>query len=298
VTADYPHLHPSTRPFAAEDQATRIQRIRMDRWIAYARAEAALTALEDLLTFPKRLRMPNLLLVGPTNNGKTMIVEKFRRAHLAVDAADAQDGAAIVPVVKMQMPAGPDEGRFFSAILDALGMPYAPRERIAAKQDLAMRMLRATGARLIVIDELHNLLSGASGQQRRLLNLLRWLGNELQIPLVGVGTAEALRAIRSDDQLANRFEPFSLPLWTDDDAYQRLLITLEAVLPLRRPSGLAEPAMAGKILSASEGVLGEIIATVTRAAVLAVISGAEAITPRMIDGSGFIRPSERRRVAV
>ncbi len=298
MTADYPHLHPSTRPFAAEDQATRIQRIRMDRWIAYARAEAALTALEDLLTFPKRLRMPNLLLVGPTNNGKTMIVEKFRRAHLAVDAADAQDGAAIVPVVKMQMPAGPDEGRFFSAILDALGMPYAPRERIAAKQDLAMRMLRATGARLIVIDELHNLLSGASGQQRRLLNLLRWLGNELQIPLVGVGTAEALRAIRSDDQLANRFEPFSLPLWTDDDAYQRLLITLEAVLPLRRPSGLAEPAMAGKILSASEGVLGEIIATVTRAAVLAVISGAEAITPRMIDGSGFIRPSERRRVAV
>jgi len=70
------------------------------------------------------------------------------------------------------------------------------------------------------------------------------------------------------------------------------------VLPLRRPSGLAEPAMAGKILSASEGVLGEIIATVTRAAVLAVTSGAEAITPRMIDGSGFIRPSERRRVAV
>jgi len=298
VTADYPHLHPSTRPFAAEDQATRIQRIRMDRWIAYARAEAALTALEDLLTFPKRLRMPNLLLVGPTNNGKTMIVEKFRRAHLAVDAADAQDGAAIVPVVKMQMPAGPDEGRFFGAILDALGMPYAPRERIAAKQDLAMRMLRTTGARLLVIDELHNLLSGASGQQRRLLNLLRWLGNELQIPLVGVGTAEALRAIRSDDQLANRFEPFSLPLWTDDDAYQRLLITLEAVLPLRRPSDLAEPAMAGKILSASEGVLGEIIATVTRAAVLAVTSGAEAITPRMIDGSGFIRPSERRRVAV
>ena len=40
-------------------------------------------------------------------------------------------------------------------------------------------------------------------QQRRLPNLLRWLGNELQIPLVAVGTAEALRAIQSDDQLAN-----------------------------------------------------------------------------------------------
>lgn len=298
MSGDYPHLHPSTRPLADEDQVARIRRIRTDRWIGYARAEAALTALADLLTFPKRMRMPNLLVVGPTNNGKTMIVEKFRRAHPAVEAIDAADGAANMPVVKVQMPPGPDEGRLFGSILDALGMAYAPRERIAAQQDLAVRMLRATGVHLLVIDELHNLLSGSGVQQRRLLNLLRWLGNELQIPLVGVGTAEALRAIRSDDQLANRFEPFALPPWTDDDAFRRLLSTLEAVLPLRRPSGLAEPAMAAKILATSEGVLGEIVATVTRAAVLAVTSGTEAITPSVIDGCGFIRPSERRRVAV
>jgi hypothetical protein len=63
-----------------------------------------------------------------------------------------------------------------------------------------------------VIDELHNVLSGSRDRQRRLLNALRWIGNELQIPLVGVGTAEALQAIRSDDQLVNRFEPFPLPL--------------------------------------------------------------------------------------
>jgi hypothetical protein len=135
-------------------------------------------------------------------------------------------------------------------------------------------------------------------QQRRLLNVLRWLGNELQIPLVGVGTAEALRAIRSDDQLVNRFEPFPLPLWTDDDEYRRLLSTLEAVLPLRKPSHLTEPAMAARILSASEGVLGEIIAIVIRAAVLAVDRGKETISARMIEGAGFIRPSERRRVAI
>jgi hypothetical protein len=198
----------------------------------------------------------------------------------------------------MQMPSGPDEGRFFGAILDALGMPFSPRDRIATKQDTAVRLMRATKVRLLVIDELHNLLSGTTMQQRRLLNVLRWLGNELQIPLVGVGTAEALRAIRSDDQLVNRFEPFPLPLWTDDDEYRRLLSTLEAVLPLRKPSHLTEPAMAARILSASEGVLGEIIAIVIRAAVLAVDRGKETISARMIEGAGFIRPSERRRVAI
>ena len=81
-----------------------------------------------------------------------------------------------------------------------------------AKQAEAVRVMRATGARLLVIDELHNLLSGTSVHQRQLLNLLRWFGNELQIPLVGVGTAEAMRAIRSDDQLANRFEG-SIKIW-------------------------------------------------------------------------------------
>lgn len=298
MSGEYPHLHPSAGQFAGEDAESRIRRIRTDRWIAYARAEAVLAALEDLLSFPKRMRMPNLLLVGPTNNGKTMIVEKFRRAHRAIAATETDEGAALLPVVSIQMPAGPDEGRFFGAILDALGMPFSARDRIATKQDMAVRMMRATGVRLLVIDELHNLLSGTTLQQRRLLNLLRWLGNELQIPLVGVGTAEALRAIRSDDQLVNRFAPVALPLWTDDDEYRRLLSTLEAVLPLRKPSHLAEPAMASRILSAAEGVLGEIIAMVVRAAVLAVDSGTETISARMIERANFIRPSERRRVAV
>jgi hypothetical protein len=298
MNSKYPHLHPSTRQFADEDAQSRIRRIRTDRWIGYARAEAALTAIEDLLTFPKRMRMPNLLLAGPTNNGKTMIVEKFRRAHLAIAAGETAEGAALLPVLKVQMPSGPDESGFFGAILDALGMPFSPRDRIAAKQDSAVRLMHASGVRLLVIDELHNLLSGATMQQRRLLNLLRWLGNELQIPLVGVGTAEALRAIRSDDQLANRFEPIPLPLWSDDEEYCRLLSTLEAVLPLRKPSHLTDPAMASRILSAAEGVLGEIIAIVIRAAVLAVNTGTETVSARMIEGAGFIRPSERRRVAI
>lgn len=298
LSGDYPHLHPSARAWADEDAPSRVRRIRTDRWIGYARAQAALAAIEDVLSFPKRTRMPNLLLVGPTNNGKTMIVEKFRRSHPPIAAADTEDGIARVPVLKMQMPAGPDERRFFGAILDELGMGHWPKERVAAQQNLAVRLMRTADVRVLVIDELHNVLSGPVLQQRRLLNLLRWLGNELQIPLVGVGTAEALRAIRSDDQLANRFEPVALPLWDEDEAYRRLLSTLEALLPLRKPSGLAQPALAGKIFALSEGVLGEIVSIVTRAAAVAVTSGAEAISPRLIEKTGFISPTGRRRVAV
>jgi len=298
VTADYSHLHSATRPFAEETNETRIRRIRTDRWITYSRAEAALSAMEDLLTFPKRTRMPNLLLVGPTNNGKSMIVEKFKRAHPPTSASTTPEGAANVPVLKVQMPAGPDEPRFFGAILDELGFPHMLSDRVAKRQDAAVRMLRETSVRVLVIDEVHNLLSGSRLHQRRLLNLLRWLGNELQIPLVAVGTAEALHAVQSDDQLVNRFEPVGLPPWRNGDEYRQLLSTLEAVLPLRRPSQLAKPALAAKILSAAEGILGEVVSIVTRAAVRAVTSGTEAITAKLIDETGFISPSQRRRVAV
>jgi type II secretory pathway predicted ATPase ExeA len=298
VSADYSHLHSAIRPFAEEDNESRIRRIRTDRWITYSRAEVVLTAMEDLLTFPKRTRMPNLLLVGPTNNGKTMIVEKLRRAHPPIAASATADGIANVPVLKVQMPAGPDEPRFFGALLDQLGFPHMLSDRVAKRQDAAVRMLRETSVRVLVIDEVHNLLSGSRLNQRRLLNLLRWLGNELQIPLIAVGTAEALHAVQSDDQLANRFEPVRLPPWRDGEEYRQLLSTLEAVLPLRRPSHLAIPALAEKMLSAAEGILGEVVSIVTRAAVRAVSTGTEAITTKLIDEIGFISPSQRRRVAV
>ena len=297
TNVSYPHLFPQARVLADAPAEIRIRRIRTDRWIGYARAEAALSAMEDLLTFPKRTRMPNLLLVGPSNNGKTMIVEKFRREHLRGAEADLREGAISVPVLKVQMPPAPDERRFFSAVLEALGAPDRSNDRLAAKQDMAMRMLRATNVRLLVIDEVHNILSGSRDQQRRFLNLLRWLGNELQIPLVAVGTSEALRAIQSDDQLANRFTPFSLPPWRHDAEYLRLLNTLEAVLPLRERSGLEEPALAQKLLNAAEGILGEIVNLVTTAAVAAVVAGEERILIEKIDDIGFIPPTERRRVA-
>ena len=298
MSTDYPHLYSSVRSLADEDNESRIRRIRTDRWITYSRAEAALTDMEDLLSFPKRTRMPNLLLIGPTNNGKTMIVEKFRRSHPPIPPSDAPESAVTVPVLKVQMPAGPDEARFFGAILEELGFPHMLSDRVAKRQDAAVRMLRETGVWVLVIDELQNLLSGSRLHQRRLLNLLRWLGNELQIPLIAAGTPEALHAIQSDDQLANRFEPVRLPPWRNGEEYRQLLSTLEALLPLRRPSHLAIPALADKVLSAAEGILGEVVSIVTRAAVRAVTTGTEAITAKLIDETGFISPSQRRRVAI
>ena len=52
----------------------------------------------------------------------------------------------------------------------------------------------------------HNLLCGPVSRQRELLGLLRYLGNDLRIPIVALGTRDAYLALRLDDQLENRFQ--------------------------------------------------------------------------------------------
>jgi hypothetical protein len=102
------HLLPSAQLLANDSDELRIRRIRTDRWIGYPRAESALMELEDLLSFPQRTRMPNFLLIGPTNNGKSMVVEKFRRLRATDRPGD--DPAALasrMQVLTVQCRRGP-----------------------------------------------------------------------------------------------------------------------------------------------------------------------------------------------
>ena len=69
---------------------------------------------------------------------------------------------------------------------------------------------------MLIIDEIHHILAGNLNRQKGFLNVIKYLGNELEIPVVGVGTRDAYRAIQTDPQLANRFEPAVLPRWELD----------------------------------------------------------------------------------
>lgn len=59
-------------------------------------------------------------------------------------------------------------------------------------------LLGYIGARMLIIDEVHALLASTYRQQRILLNAMRFLANELRIPLVCAGTAEAKTALTTD----------------------------------------------------------------------------------------------------
>src|SRR5215813_10618981 len=166
------HLGVAARGVLDLPAAERIAHIRRPRWIGYTRAKQLLGKLDDLLTHPKTHRMPNLLIVGNTNAGKTMLANRFVQLHPTDDNPEGE--AAIVPVLAIQAPPGPDEGRFYNTILEALFAPYNPRERVAQKQIQVLRILKRIGLRMLIIDEVHNVLTGPVHKQRQFLNVLEY----------------------------------------------------------------------------------------------------------------------------
>lgn len=287
------HLLPKVAAYLERPDAERIIYIRSPRWIGYPRAQQILDQLESLLTHPKSHRMPNLLIIGDTNNGKTMLVKRFCKRHKPEDNPDGE--AAVVPVLFVQAPPVPDESRFYNAILELLFAPYKPGDRADRKQFQAIKLLKAVGLKMLVIDEIHHILAGTMSKQKVFLNVIKYLGNELEVPIVGVGTRDAFRAIQTDLQLSNRFDRQLLPRWSNDDEYLRLLATFERAIPLRQPSNLIDCALADKIYSMSEGCIGEIASLLVDAAVKAIETKQEHIDKKILDRIGWVAPSDRRK---
>ena len=108
-------------------------------------------------------------------------------------------------------------------------------------------------------------------------------------------TRDAFRALQTDPQLANRFEPALLPRWEFDTDFLRLLASFERMLPLREPSMLHDTFLATKLFSMSEGYIGELSRLLTETSVKAVQSGKEKIDAKLLDTIGWISPSDRKR---
>jgi type II secretory pathway predicted ATPase ExeA len=275
MTADFEHLVPECREEATLPAPERIRRIQTERWISYPRAEVVLDRLEELLHYPQRDRMPCVLLYAATGMGKTKILRKFRRDHPAT--FDAAAGVQSMRIVAMQMPPEPDEKSFYAQLLSSLQAPVRASMNVHQMRYIVRDLLSYIAARVLIIDEVHALLASTYRQQRILLNTLRYLANELRIPMVCAGTAEAKTALTTDEQLADRFEAFELPAWQNDESFLRLIASFQAVFPLRKSSDLTSPACRRLLLDRTHGVTVRIVRLLESLAIDAIRTGKERI---------------------
>lgn len=289
------HLDPKTREVLERTPEDRIRYMQQVKWIGYPKALEILQEMEDMFHHPPSHRMPNLLIASPTNNGKTMIRKQFLDRYPATDNLDGD--AASVPVFAVRMPARPDPRRFYMAILRKLFASYSDSDNLARLETQAISLMESCGVRMLIIDDLHNMLAGRIDAQRQFLNMLRTLGDDLEASLVCLGTHHALRAIQIDDQLANRFLPHILPTWQLDKSFRLLLNTYETLLPLPERSFLARQDIAQYILSKSEGTIGEAFALINTAAKMAIRADMPSINMSLLESCNYISPKDRRRAA-
>ncbi|PWG65700.1 TniB family NTP-binding protein [Sediminicurvatus halobius] len=274
------HLEWEIRDTVDLPLSARIHELRRDRWIGYSRAQQAIDALSDLLMYPRTLRMQNMLLVGESGNGKSTIISHFESLY---PSYCRDNGHPEVPVVVMNMPSEPNESRFWSELLLQLMIAHRDTDPVQRKKEQALSVLEYVKCRMLVIDEIHNILYGHARAQRHFLGVLKNLSNALKLPIVAVGTRDAIRALHTDPQISSRFAPFGLARWKLDREFLRLLASFERLLPLAEPSNLTNRETAIKVFNMSEGLIGGVSGVLKAAAVHALREGKERIEPQMLD---------------
>lgn len=291
------HLTSTAKDLLDATIEEKIFHINKDRWIGYPRAQEILEHMEDFMCYPKTDRMPNLLIVGDSNNGKTKILKRFLNRY-PVDI-DEDTALNIQPVVMVSAPSKPDESSFFIRLLQELCTPYAKNDSTGVKRERVIRVLKKRKTRMLIIDEIQHIIAGSHNSQRNFLNCIKDLSNTLQIPIIGAGIEDAFHAIQVDPQLANRFQLQVLERWKLNTSAQkkefaRLVMSIERSLTLPEPSMLYKRPYLEKIHYLSEGLIGEVVTLMKRLAIHAIKNDMQCINQSCFDSLNLIPPSKRR----
>lgn len=288
-------LLPAAKALLEASPDERISYINEDRWLPYGQADRLLTRLESLLEMPSKIRQPSMLICGDSHCGKTSLVRHFWDRHPATDGVyDCACPVFYLP----SCPPEPDEGRLYDEILTDLGIPFRYSDKPEKKLSEVKYQFEKMGVRMMILDEFANALSGSGIKQRVFMNAIKSLHNDLQIPIVLVGTMEAQYVTSSDTQFASRFKPEILSRWECGPEFQRFLARLELTLPLQQGSFLAAPDVSGLIFDRAEsGCIGDFVDLVGQAAIMAIEKGSEKITKKEIKECDFT-PSSKRQPSV
>lgn len=284
------HIHKDFRHVAALSDRERIDFIDEPRWIGYPRAHHILDTLQELMRKPRRPRMTNLLLVGDPNNGKTTIAHRFYQSNQPVLSEDLSESTN--PLVLAEAPPTADEKGLYISILERLYTPYRASDAVSRLRFQVIHLLRSHKVRMLMIDEFHSLLTGTALKQREVMNAIKFMCNELAIPIVGIGTREAVRVLHTDPQHASRFDVITLPGWQLNAEFQRLLAGFEAVMPLRMPSRLHEPEKAMLLHAICGGNIGDLHRLLMECSREAILSARECIDKDIIESKSWCRPTK------
>ncbi len=275
-----------------------VERVRVfyPRWHAVADEIARCHRMGALAAEPACM-----LLTGPTGAGKTTLVASYAARY----PGSATPEGTSRPVLRATIPSPATVKDLASAMLYALGDPRAGYGTTGGMTHRLVNFFRDCGVELLILDELQHFVDRDS--RKVLLNASNWLKTlvkETGVACVLVGLeGEAEQVVGANPQLARLFgDPWVLAPFEWDEGrprtieeFRTFLGQMEAMLPLREPSRLADRETAGRCFLASGGVIGYLMALARRAAHLALLEGRERVDDALLAAAFDQRLAGRRR---
>lgn len=281
------HIAKGRRHLATQSDTNRISLIYSDVWINYPAADLFRASVSAIQCMPAKQQAQCLLLTASPGMGKTTL---FKKVAFDLDLA-RQRNPDLCNYITVETP--PDatmsglEDRISAALKLTPGII-----KIRNMPDALVSAFQSKNIRMLLMDELNNLLIGGRVDQRKNLALLRALsGPPLSLSIIGFGVEDAENALENDPQLARRFQREALPQWKESEEFRSFLAGYEQVLPLRKPSQLYSKDTVKYLLKVSGGQMDKIIERIQRGGVWAILDKKESIDLECLSKARSIPPN-------
>lgn len=278
----YAHLALPYQTDAAAPDGKRVELIKRGFVIEHPAYTQAMANAHWILTMPKGTPGRGLLLTGNPGSGKSTFGEELARAYDEKVVVVSAEGSRTIR-------------EFYGRVLASLSGPAVHPGSTTDREMAVLRVIKALGIKALVVDEIQDLAKGTDRELNRVLAGIKFLTNKARLPLICMGALDSKSAFRTDEHLAQRLRPYSLPKWKVDQQFADFIGNLEAMLPLRRPSSLRNEDALTYLITCSNGSLRAIMERVALAAVHAILTGEECLTLKGLEAAEFAPSMEKLR---
>ena len=250
-------------------------------WVDYQVASYLMENFVSLLWKPKRAEMPNIFLIGEKSCGKSALIERFFNLHGTPFVDSKADGNR--PIILAKFPNKITEKELYISLLESFYIPYDENGRTISLRNQAIHLMGEFKVKMLVIDDMQNLLNGTAKTKRIIMNAIKTFCDELQIPFIGVGDTECIKLLDyTDIKYQSRFNMVKLPQLEFDTEFQHFLSRADKALPLNESSHLSELEVAQYIHRLTDGSVGKICQMLKDCAKQSIENGIDRITTDQI----------------